>query len=471
MTNNNSDSRQRELGITVLADFILSEGIEPILDNLRRVGATAVACNPTVTCEAEEGLGSFQPPDDAGSSPRYFDRPLFGKKSLWVTSAPSYEPEAAHYTDSAYGPRRVQPLTQQHGHVISDFIQAAKDSGLKVYFQLGAVQPSGLKNEDRPSQPDGSVAPIRMADTGSLASPAIRNYNVAYIRDLYEHYPTIDGIRIDWPEYPCYTMGEFFHDFSPHVAAWCGDHDFDFKAVRRGVAQLHAFLSGEVTEGHLRATHQLSLADALAELADDANAIKSWLRLKAELSIDTIAAWRQAITATAGANSHLTAHAFMKPYSDLTGFDFGRAGEHCDSVSAKFYTMHWPLMVEFWSSWIASARPQVDRRELVRAVAHWMQLGTSDEVEERLERYYYPKPDEPHPIPAHIQTRKLAEVKAELSSGPASFVPLVHGYGPLGDFSERFRIIAQSDVDGVWINRYGYLSDDKLSFIAEAWRT
>ena len=51
----------------------------------------------------------------------------------------------------------------------------------------------------------------------------------------------------------------------------------------------------------------------------------------------------------------------IKPYSNLTGFDFGRAGEHCDSVSAKFYTMHWPLMVEFWSSWIAAARPEVDR--------------------------------------------------------------------------------------------------------------
>ena len=42
------------LGITVLGDFIVSEGIESIVDNLLHVGASAVAVNPTVTCEADQ---------------------------------------------------------------------------------------------------------------------------------------------------------------------------------------------------------------------------------------------------------------------------------------------------------------------------------------------------------------------------------------------------------------------------------
>ena len=168
---------ERVLGVTVLADFILSEGIEAIVDNIKRVGATAVACNPTVTAPAAEGTGSFQPPDDAGSSPRYFDRQLFGKHSLWVRSAPSYVPNADFYSDSVYSPRKASDLTQQHGPIIGRFIETVKSAGLKVYFQLGAAQPSGLRDEDRPRQPDGSVAAIRMADTGSLASPAIRAWS------------------------------------------------------------------------------------------------------------------------------------------------------------------------------------------------------------------------------------------------------------------------------------------------------
>ena len=54
-------STKRILGITVLADFILNEGVDAVLDNLvDRAGATAVALNPTVTAPSEEG-GRFLP--------------------------------------------------------------------------------------------------------------------------------------------------------------------------------------------------------------------------------------------------------------------------------------------------------------------------------------------------------------------------------------------------------------------------
>ena len=48
--------------------------------------------------------------------------------------------------------------------------------------------------------------------------------------------------------------------------------------------------------------------------------------------------------------------------------------------------------------------------------------------------------------------------------------PIVHGYGPLEDFERRLQLVATSKADGVWINRYGYLGDDKLDAIGEIWR-
>ena len=66
----NPDCPERTLGITVLGDFILSEGVEAVVANVLNAGANAVACNPTVTNAADEDTGSFQPPLDAGSSPR-----------------------------------------------------------------------------------------------------------------------------------------------------------------------------------------------------------------------------------------------------------------------------------------------------------------------------------------------------------------------------------------------------------------
>ena len=187
----------RIVGVTVLGDFIVSEGVEPILDNLQRAGVTAVACNPTVTIPAAEGEGSFQPPTDAGSSPRVFDRPLFNKKALWLQSGPSYYPDETCYQDSVYRPRTPNAITDKYGECIEHFIKSAQKRGLKVYFQIGAVQPSGLRDEDRPRLPDGRVPVNRMADTASLASAAVRDYTRCYIKDLFRQYPDLDGFRID----------------------------------------------------------------------------------------------------------------------------------------------------------------------------------------------------------------------------------------------------------------------------------
>ena len=460
----------RVLGITVLADFILSEGVEPIIENLTRIGATAVACNPTVTAPAAEGTGTFQPPADAGSSPRLFDRELFGKRALWVQSAPSYTPRSDFYSSSSYEPRRVKELTHLHGGIIDQFIGAADDAGLKVYFQLGSVQPSGLRDDDRPCQPDRTVAAVRMADTGSLASPAIRSYNRAYVKDLLERYPAVVGVRIDWPEYPCYTMNEVFHDFSPHVATWSRERGIDFDSIQAGIRSLHEQLHGSLTNELLAGTREVGLLPALAALAGkDSNAVAEWMKLKAALSVDIVDHWRQCLDDAGRPDLELTAHAFMTPYATVTGFDFERVVDYCDAVSPKFYTMHWPLMVKFWSDWLLERNQGLDRDLVVRTLASWMELGTPAEIDERVDRYRYPEPHEEHPIPAATQQHKLEQVRGLLKESSIALIPLVHGYGPLDDFASRFRVIADADIQGIWINRYGYLGDEKLDAIAEVW--
>ncbi len=60
-------------------------------------------------------------------------------------------------------------------------------------------------------------------------------------------YPNITGFRIDWPEYPCYTWGELFADFSPHVEAFADANGFDFKTIQADVSALQRFLTTELT--------------------------------------------------------------------------------------------------------------------------------------------------------------------------------------------------------------------------------
>ncbi len=460
---------KRFLGITVLGDFILSEGVENVLEKLQRAGATAVACNPTVSAPAEEGAGSFQPPVDAGSSPRVFDRPLFGKRSLWVRSGPSYQPNPDFYGDSPYGPRKANELTGEYGAVIGRFIDGALGRGLKVYFQIGAVQPSGLRDEDRPRVPTGELSQQRMADTGSLASDAIRAYNRAYVGDLLAAYPGITGFRVDWPEYPCYTLDETFHDFSPHVEAWAGRHGFDFPRIRDQVRDFYHYLQGQLTSGDLE---DLAVGDrgqfSLVTLFNRHPGVADWLRLKAALSTDLVRDWRDIVSELGGPDKELCANAFMPPYSLVTGLDFQGVAKFSDAVSPKLYTMHWSLMVKFWGDVLLAKNPRLDERILVRALVNLMDIADPGEGGETIAEYGYPHPDEPHPIPNKPQLRKIKQAR-HAAGNETLLLPLAHGYGPLEDFRRRFKLVADSDVDGVWINRYGYLSDEKLDAIAEIW--
>ncbi|MEZ4832950.1 MAG: hypothetical protein R2873_13330 [Caldilineaceae bacterium] len=104
---------------------------------------------------------------------------------------------------------------------------------------------------------------------------------------------------------------------------------------------------------------------------------------------------------------------------------------------------------------------------LVSALVNLLDL-TDGPVDADLHTYGYPKPDEPHPVPSSTQQRKIEQVLAA-ARGQTQIYPLVHGYGPLDDFRRRFQLVAQSRADGVWINRYGYLSDEKLDAVGAIW--
>ena len=80
------EEESRLAGITVLPEFIQSEGADAVLKNLiERAGANAVTTSPYVMEPADEKTGSREPPIDAGAgSVRKLDRDLFGRRELFV---------------------------------------------------------------------------------------------------------------------------------------------------------------------------------------------------------------------------------------------------------------------------------------------------------------------------------------------------------------------------------------------------
>jgi hypothetical protein len=184
------------------------------------------------------------------------------------------------------------------------------------------------------------------------------------------------------------------------------------------------------------------------------------MRFKAALVGELLAGFRRALTQAGGAAKELMPNAFPPPFSWASGLDFALAGKHTSGISVKLYTMHWPMMLRFYGDALRQSNPSVSERLLVRTLSRLFDI-TDDGGSERLAEWRYPEPEEAHPVGLEAQARKIRQ--ARVAAGDTPIYALAHGYGPVTDFRNRLRAAWAASNRRVWINRYGYLSDEKLA--------
>ena len=464
---------ERCVGLTILPEYIQTEGIDGILENLHRAGATAVSTSPYVMEPATAETGSREPPGDAKKGiVRLLDRPLWGQDALYVRTEPSWEHDLSLYDGLRYQPDPVGELTRSEGHLVADFVCAAKEAGFKVYFQIMAaippayrVQFCSLADDDMPRLVDGSLPKVRIDKNGSLASPNLIAYENAFIRDLCNAYPEIDGFRVDWPEYPPYSLDGVFLDFSDHAAKVAERLGLEFTRMRRDVAALRESLLGGLTDAML-----IDLLEGdggrhrLLRTISSRPGIADWLHLKSTLSTELLQGFRQTITAAAGPETELIAMSFPAPFSIISGLSPHRLSGVIDSIQPKFYTMHWPTILKFYGDTIMNANPRLSEILLVKALVRFLDIA-DDEGFTYLSDYHYPEPDDNHPAGTGAIARKIRQTRFEASDIPVT--ALAHGYGPLTDVGARLEAAWYASDGRIWMNRYCYLTNEKLDQIKE----
>ncbi len=462
------------LGVTVLPEYIQSEGVDGVLSNLTAIGANAVATSPYLMEEADRESGQREPPADADAgSVRLLDRPLFGKREVWVKTAPSFTPDLKFYAGLRYRPSDPTDLTRQQGNVLHEFIAEAQARGIKVYFQVQAAIPPGYRVQfggpieaDRARLPNGTIPERRLAKNGSLASPHILAYAHALIRDILKNYPALDGLRVDWPEYPPYFLDSAFLDFSYHAEQAAERLGFPFERMRRDVGALYETLHGGLSDALLEPWARDGDGGRyhLMRLMSDYPGVGAWLRFKAALVEEMIRGFRATMNEAGGQSVELLPNAFPPPWTIVSGMDFRRVARHSSAISCKLYTMHWPMMLRFYGNQIFEANPELSSEMLASALVRLLDIADDGGLS-TVQDYSYPAPDVPHPVGPEAQARKIRQ--AQRDAGDTPVYVLAHGYGPLDDFRRRLEVARDAGRHGYWVNRYAYLSDDKLEVIGQ----
>ncbi|MEM7695428.1 MAG: hypothetical protein AAF318_13330 [Pseudomonadota bacterium] len=451
-------SRTRTLGVTVLPEWAQAEGVEAVLDRLQAAGVTGIATSPYVMAPVADGEGSREPPADAGAGQvRLLDRPLWGKRALWVRTAPSFAPNPERYRGLAVQPPAPDGLTAREGAVVGRFLEAAKARGMTTHLQVQAVIPPGYRVQfgaprpaDQPLGPDGKPVLGRVDANASLASPDILAYGEALLGDLAAQYPCVDAVRIDWPEIPPYAFGALFFDFSPHALNVAKAHRIDTERMRADTLALKDDIAALTTED----VAGMDGGAVLAHLAKRPG-VADLLVLRRALVSNLLKRYRAALPEAIG----LVPQVFPPPFHKMSGFDLGAAAAITPQIGIKLYTMHWPMILKDWGTAILGLAPHLESAAVAHALVRL--LDTGDARPASVDDFAYPPPDAPHPASDGAMAAKIRHARAEAKS--ASIAAFAHGYGPTGDVMRRIRVAWEASDGAVWINRYGYLSDEKLA--------
>ena len=310
-------------GITVLPEYIQSEGAEAVLSNLERMHCTSVTTSPYVALESADGRGAREPPADAGLGfDRLLDRPLWSKRELWLTTAPSFVPNKKQYGQGAYGPDDPTSLTTREGPLIREFLSTAKDRGLRTYLQVMAAMPPCYRvqfgdptAEDQPLLPNGTPVPKRVDRNATLASSDLRRYMRGLIRDLSDAFPDVDGFRFDWPEYPPYHFLSLLADYNPQVAPLAKTLGIDLVSLAEAVSQscpdqrIHDAILGDAAP-----------VEALTQLRSSSSVWNDHFRLREALVRDYVSFLREEVDAASGGKKRVFLQGFPPPWDQLSGY-------------------------------------------------------------------------------------------------------------------------------------------------------
>jgi hypothetical protein len=147
--------------------------------------------------------------------------------------------------------------------------------------------------------------------------------------------------------------------------------------------------------------------------------------------------------------------------------DYGRLAETVQCVRPKLYTFHWSSMPRWYGQVLKSWNPDLGESAILEAIKTWFNLP--DNIKSpTFENYHIPRATENHPVHFETLAHRVDEVVRQVGER-VPVTPLAHGYVPLEQWKQTVTVVRDTAADGMWVQRYCYLSDEKISALAEIW--
>ena len=458
------------LGMVMTPLDVQVEGLEGVMGRIELTGATAISSDRNLNLQAPEGQGHRAPPLDIDGYERVFDRPVWGKRELYLEGFSTVKPDLSRYADTPYKPVYREAPSELDRELPDKIYEAARGRGWKVYASASPLSVPGLTNADQMRWVDGSIpdSTRRVARQGCPSTPNVRAYAIASLLDTIGHDPHIDGIGLDWVEYTTYLLEDHFSCFSPHSKRHAEELGYDVGRMESDVKALWSHLHN-LTGASLEASQSIVRnPSAILDLLARFPGWFDFLRFKSDVICGFFGAIRQAMNDAGYAKVELIANGWAPPFNRSSGMDYARLGEIVQCVRPKLYTFHWSAIPRWYGQTLKAWNPNLGESAILTAIKTWFNLA-DDIAHPTFANYHIPGPDENHPVHPETFRERIDEVVSQVN-GQTPVIPLAHGYRPLAQWKRKVAIVRDSPAHGMWVQRYCYLSDDKLRALGQLWR-
>lgn len=460
-------SNKSFIGVFLNPYFVQSEGLDAVFDRLESMGTTAVATHSRIGRPVGDNEGVRFPDLHGDGHRRVLARNLWGSRALQIETAESFMHDPAFYGQNPYAPE-PEPVPDWEGaDAPMAIVREAKARGMEVHLMTHPFLHGDLREEDVPVYVDGHrPAEKRFSGNMCLNSPVAREFALAKVAELVHFFPDIDGIMPDWVEFGAYKLEDVFTCFCPHCEAEALRHGFDWELVCRDTLAawdwLHALAPATVErlagpEGD----------DALDRALKNKPGLREFVRFKANAVSRFYRDLRQFLTDRGRENITITSRGWPPPWNAASGMNYGLNAEFCEVAAPKLFTFDYCAIPRWYGEVLSKWNPLLGESAILDMLVRTLNLPDAIEGR-RFEHYYIPAPDELHLAGIECYGPRIEKVIAAVP-GERKVRPFTHAYLPLPQWREMLHLMKDLPVDGIWIQMFGYLSDEKMQAVGEIW--